>query len=269
MNTFRVNTPANKQKIAKTFGQAAKVYNAQAQMQKDCAKHVLKLVESYKVDLPDGVILEIGCGTGFVTKGLIQLFPDRPLEITDLSSEMLHFCQTNLKISSTQEAMILFRQVDGETIATPSSSYAAIASSFVIQWFQTPIPSLRNLLNQLKPGGYFFLSFPTCHSFPEWKSTCEYLNLPWTVNSLPDPKMLIQQLSNDAKWLYWYEEEICLTFPDATHFFKSLKSIGAGFNQTGKRLTLGQMRQLIQYWDSQIADELIVHCHIFFGVIQR
>jgi len=271
-----------KQAIATHFGQAAAIYHAEAQMQKDCAKHLLNYLPQPLV-LPPGKILEVGCGTGFITQELVQSFPDRSLEITDLSVEMLQFCRANLQIPSNRLPLnhpIEFRQLDGEVInaATGAMPYAMIVSGFTIQWFDDLIATLRNWRSQLQEGGILLISFPTCQSFPEWKQICTELDLPFTANPLPDVEVIQSALSQEFNSCKFDEHSIGLTFNSASDFFRNLKAIGAGFNSIGKRLSFSQMRQLIQYWDSQTwdsqtwdsqAEEISVHFHVAFGVLRK
>ncbi|HEY9643789.1 MAG TPA: methyltransferase domain-containing protein [Coleofasciculaceae cyanobacterium] len=260
----------SKQAIAYQFGQATATYHAQAQLQKTCARQLFNYLPD-PLTLPPGTILEIGCGTGFITQELIQRFPDRSLEITDLSPGMLQFCQANLQIPVPQKAAISFRQMDGEAIAAvpPASPYAMIVSGFAIQWFQDPVNSLRQWLSQLQPGGLLLISLPTRHSFPEWKQVCLDLNLPFTANPLPELPAILAALQPELRDYQVDEKNISLEFENAADFFKSLKAIGAGMNQTGKQLSLPQMRQLIRYWNQQTHHQITVQFHIAFGVLQR
>ncbi|MBW4659638.1 MAG: methyltransferase domain-containing protein [Drouetiella hepatica Uher 2000/2452] len=257
-----------KQAIASHFGQAAAAYHGEAQMQRDCAKQLLSYL-SQPLILPPGKILEVGCGTGFITQELVQSFPDRSLEITDLSAEMLQFCRTHLQ--TLQHNLIEFRQLDGEAIAS-ASPYAMIVSGFTIQWFADPIATLQNWRSQIQEGGILLISFPTCQSFPEWRQICTELNLPFTANPLPDAETVWTALAQGFSQYQTYEENIRLTFNSASDFFRNLKAIGTGFNSTGKQLSLSQMRRLIEYWDSQtkqIAQPITIHFHVAFGVLQR
>jgi hypothetical protein len=60
-----------------------------------------------------------------------------------------------------------------------------------------------------------------------------------------------------------------LNYENAGDFFKDLKAIGTGISQTGKQLSLPQMRQLIRYWNQQSNYSITVQFHIAFGVFQR
>ena len=258
----------DKQTIAARFGRATEAYHAFATVQKQSAKQLISLAQSSKT-LPEGPILEIGCGTGFVTQELVRSFPHRSIEVTDLSSEMLQFCREHLQISPQQASLLSFHLLDGEVSNCNAQKYALIAGGFVLQWFRHPEKSILNLLDQLLPDGQLLLSFPTCHSFSEWRQVCQLLNLPFTANALPDAQALMQRIAQNNLQVTIKEASFYTVHNDAAQFFRELKAIGAGFSTTRKKLSVSQMKQLIQVWNQQSGDKIQVHHHIAFCSIQR
>lgn len=254
--------------VADRFGQAAATYQAQASLQRHSANHLLNIIATYQSCIPSGAIIEIGCGTGFIAQGLIQAFPQRRLEITDLSAGMLDFCQNNISISHSQQHLVSFQIQDGEKPQDCARKYAAIVSGFVIQWFKNPANTLQTWLAQLEPGGFLFLSFPTRQSFPEWRQLCIQNNLPYTANSLPDPVLLLQSFT-DAQIRYQEVVQTVDIYTSAAAFFRGLKAIGAGLNQTEKRLSFQQMKQLTQDWDNRTSNHVRVSHYSMFLAIQK
>lgn len=255
-------------RVADRFGQAAAAYQTQATLQRRSANHLLDIIATYQPRVPSGAIIEIGCGTGFITQGLIQAFPQHRLEITDLSTGMLDFCRNQVSISDSQQHLVSFQIQDGEKLQNRAQKYAAIVSGFAIQWFSDPVQTLQKWFTQLEPRGFLFLSFPTCQSFPEWRQICIQNNLPFTVNPLPDPVSLLQSFTNEQI----RHQEIVQTvdtYTSAAVFFRGLKAIGAGLNQTEKRLSFQQMKQLIQDWDNRTSNHVRVSHYTMFLVIQK
>lgn len=250
-----------KQTVAHRFGHAATGYHAQATVQQVCAAHLLDRLALWRLPLPPGPILEIGCGTGFITQGLIDRFPHRAMMITDLSAEMLAFCQTQVTMPPLRRSRVTFQTLDAEAELASTSAYALIVGGFVVQWFTNLTRGLQHLLSQLQPGGVLLLSFPTGRSFPEWRQQCADLGLPFTANALPDPEMLMAHLSPQAT-VYLDEVTMVTTHESAADFLRGLKSIGAGVNQQGDRLSLPQLKRLIHTWDAQTAGPIEVQHHI-------
>lgn len=261
-------SPSCQASVADRFGQAAATYQAQASLQRHSANYLLEIIAAYQSYVPSGSIIEVGCGTGFITQGLFQAFPQHRLDITDLSTGMLNFCHSSVSVPDSQQHLVSFQVQDGEQLNSCSQPYAAIVSGFVMQWFKDPVWVLQNWFAQLKPGGFLFLSFPTCLSFPEWQQICIQNQLPFTANLLPDPALLLQPFTSKQ---IRYQEIVKTvdTYTSAAVFFRGLKAIGAGFNKSEQRLTIQQMKRLIQNWDNRTSNQVSVSYHTMFLVIQK
>jgi malonyl-CoA O-methyltransferase len=256
-----------KQQIARQFGQAATAYNIHAKLQCQSAQHLLDLIQSYRNLIPPGDILEIGCGTGFITQGLVECFTNRTLEITDLSLRMLKFCQHNVIIPPEQVNHISFFQLDAEMELRDLNQYASIVSGFTAQWFRDTYQTISQLILQLQSGGILFLSFPGNKSFPEWRHICERLDLPFTANRLPDLDLLLAQLDDQVRVLHVETADVMTHHASAADFFRDLKAIGAGVSR--QHLSVGQMKRLIQGWNTHTSGQIDVHHQIIYLALQR
>ncbi|MFZ9737138.1 MAG: methyltransferase domain-containing protein [Prochlorotrichaceae cyanobacterium] len=257
----------DKTKLAEQFGKAAPYYHQRAKVQQYAADRLLSWLEEQSI--PVGNILELGCGTGFLSQGLVDLFPDYVLNISDLSPELLRFCQAHLTLPKDQSQKVTFSVLDAETFTENCPShfdrYSLIASSFVLQWFQSPPTTIQSLYRFLKSGGTLLLSFPSDHSFPELKTYCNDRQVPYPLNPLPDFKtiaeMLYQQGLACEYRMEWYSE----TYPNFKSALQHLKDLGAGLSTASHKLSYRQMKTLL---DSGEQREIIVSYHIVFLLIQ-
>lgn len=255
--------------IAARFGNATSYYHKYAKTQKQCATFLIKFLETQQFQIPTGTILEIGCGTGFLTQEIVKRFPNWQFLITDLSPQMLQFCQKNLDITAQQRDYLVFQQLDGENMAELPGSYVLILSNFVIQWFNNPFKSLQQLYDRLQPGGVLAFSFPHQASFPEWKQICQELGLPYTANPLPELNSLISSFIPTAKNLTFSTEWMSEYCDDAYDFFRHLKSIGATVNRSQKQLSGNQLRKLIATWNQKTNDQVKISYHAAFIILQK
>jgi malonyl-CoA O-methyltransferase len=256
-----------KQQIASRFGQAAPTYHSQAKLQQISATKLVDLLLQHRDSLPAGPVLEIGCGTGFITQLLLNQLAPRPLQITDLSAEMLQFCRANLVLP--ENARVTFSQLDAEHLCDSSQNYAVMVGGFVLQWFKHPEQSILALVDQLAPQGLLALSFPTAECFPEWRHICQQINLPYTANPLPDTVGLADALATypQLQFLDQITVESVTTYPGAASFFRDLKTIGA--STAAQQLSPSQMRRLIRAWDDQTGGQTQVQYQVAFWVIRR
>lgn len=254
-----------KQEIQDHFGKAVLSYDQTADLQRQIADRLIASLEPWKAIIPEGPIIELGCGTGFVSGGLVTLYPDRPIEVTDLSPDMVEYCSQ--KFSDSPQ--LTFSQLDAEHPPHKEPHYALTVSGFTAQWFDDPALTLGRWLQATKAGGLLLISFPGNESFPRWKKYCRDLGLPYTGNELPDVEEMVIKMSVDSSQVDYYEDTVTETFDSALDFFKSLKNIGASTQKKGRALSASEMSLLIDHWDSQSDGPVKVDYHIVFLAVKK
>lgn len=269
MNQLKEISNPNKEHIAENFGKSVQHYHENAHVQKQSAQRLLASLKPWTEIIPPGPILEIGCGTGFVTRGLYDLFPNRDIEITDLSPEMVEFCKNHVEIPEKFNGKVTFEKRDGEFLQGEKEHYGLIISGFVAQWFKDPAYSMGRMLEMLKPGGLLLASFPGKDTFKEWKHHCETLDLPFTGNELPDTEEMVIKLSVGPVQVDFYEDHVTDEFENATAFFRHLKKTGVSTNKNDRQLSSSELRQLIRHWDSIAPNGVKVSYHTVFIAAKR
>lgn len=251
--------------IAQNFGKSVGNYHKHAEVQKEVAQRLIASLKPWRDILPPGPLLEIGCGTGFVTEGLIELYPEREKIITDLSPEMVSFCKNRLDGSQN----ISFGELDAEKIQTDEPKYSLSVCGFAAQWFKDSALTLGRILEATKPGGLMLASFPGNESFPEWKQCCRELGIPYTGNELPDTEEMVIKMSTGPVQVDYYEDTITQNFRSSVDFFRHLKKIGAGTHRDGSTLNASEMKMLINHWDSKNKGDITVSYHVVFLAVKR
>lgn len=254
-----------KPKIRLNFGKAAASYDEHAEVQRGVADRMIASLRPWIDILPQGPILEVGCGTGFVTEGLIDLLPERSLEVTDISPEMVEACRQKFGDNNR----ISFRTLDAEELDSPPKTYAMTVSGFVAQWFKHPAITMGKFLEATKPGGLLLGSFPGNESFPEWREACQELGLPYTGNELPDTEEILVKLSGGPVQVDYYEDTVTQQFESSADFFQHLKKVGAGTQQEGRHLTPKELQLLINHWDNKTGGPVNVSYHVVFIAVKR
>lgn len=264
MNNKSKNTVATPAEISH-FSAAAGRYHNHAAVQQQVAERLTASLDPWKDTLPPGPVLELGCGTGFLTKGLANLFNNRQLIISDSSQAMLEACKSN--VSGPEN--IRFQPIDAGQIPVDEPNYALTISNFAAQWFTNPAYTLAQWLKVTQPGGLLLASFPGSESFPEWKKHTQTLGIPFTGNSLPDTEEMVIKLSSDQTQVDYYEDTVAQTFNSAAGFFRHLKKIGAGKQLEGRPLTPQEMKLLINHWDEQEQGDITISWHVVFLAVKK
>lgn len=135
----------NKSLVQARFKRALDRYDRFADVQAESANRLLNLVRTrLGADFPR--VLEIGCGTGLLTRRLLEVLRVRELFANDLVPE----CGQRLPRPETPRLQFLPGDADGFEAWPPDLDLAVSNATF--QWLQTPEKVLRALARALKPG---------------------------------------------------------------------------------------------------------------------
>ena len=147
----------NKNLIHDRFAKNLKSYDENAKIQKRMAERLITFVQNKQPKK----ILEIGCGTGFLTKLINKEFKFESFMAIDIVKD----CEQYIKNISSN---IIFTPADIEEFITSNNeTYDLIISNASLQWvenFEDVINSLKNFLN---PNGELIFSTFGTENFRE------------------------------------------------------------------------------------------------------
>lgn len=247
-----------KEKIAVNFSRSSACYDQYAVMQQQAALSLVRRLTDLRHEVPAGPVLEVGCGTGAVSRELVTMFPERSLTLVDLAPGMIDENRQALAVYLETPHYVDWQVRDAETINV-RNHYALIASCLTLQWFQDLTGSLSRLCEALVPDGILLFSYLGDKSFPEWRSACRALDLPCTMNQLPDSQALMETIQAiDGYEVTTWSEMIEQRYPTAQDFFRSLKKTGTSTHSADNRLTLTQMARLLSSWPKSDNDAVTI-----------
>ncbi|GBQ91815.1 biotin synthesis protein [Gluconacetobacter johannae DSM 13595] len=230
-----------RQAIAARFG-GADSYDAVARVQLLVARRLADRIASAYPAAPPARILEIGCGTGFLSDMLRRMFPDAALTVTDLAPAMVARARRRLAPLGGDTR---FLAMDAESPALAGESFDLVCSSLAMQWFGDRAGALGRLAGLLAPGGMLALSTLCAGSFAEWRAAYARRGLACPVPSYPD----LRQLDADRPWPLqgrWAGETILDRPATALDFVRELRQIGASLPREGARpADPGTLRRLL------------------------
>jgi len=237
---------ARTHRIGRAFGQAASHYEDNASVQRIVAATLANLLRHQPLrTVPGGRlrILEIGCGTGLLTRHLRSLFPDAEIVATDISPEMIAIAEKGGDTGAQ------FLAMDGEMPGFDAPWFDLIASSLTFQWFADLPRALDRLAGLLKPGGTLMFATMAQRSFHEWRTAHEAYDLEAGTPLYPSIEDLRGMLARYAD-AFLFEEEYPHDFGGARGLLTHLKGIGATVPVEGRTpLSAGQMRKVMRAFD--------------------
>lgn len=197
------------------------------------------IAESLLDDLPPfpngPKILEIGCGTGVMTKRLVNKYPKSLITASDISPEMIERARSALKKSDN----IKWRIMDAEE-AIEHEKYDLIVANMVCHWFKNPREGMVSLRRNLNNNGRLYFSIPAPDNFQEWRTVLNILKIP-----LATPAFTIPQGVKRS-------EEYTVPIESALKFFKAVKATGSHTPSHGYRpMSPGILREALRKFENQ------------------
>ncbi|MDY0163349.1 methyltransferase domain-containing protein [Desulfobotulus sp.] len=240
-----------KERVAASFSAKAVSYEAHARVQRRAAMMLLEHLKAQSLRLPEGPVLEIGCGTGFVSRGLAGFSGDRELFFTDLAPAMVAACEESLRPLFPGVSMD-FSVMDGEALHE-ENRFALLVSAFTLQWFSELGESLGRFAKALVPGGLLALSFQGEGSFSEWKTLCEEEKLSFSANPLPKGYVVAETLKNLGCRVVLQSGSMVESYPEPKYFFRALAAIGAGTSLSEEKRDARALSRLMAAWKKKAA----------------
>lgn len=230
------------------FNKKANSYDQNADFQRktsDRLFHSLCSIKPVKIKR----ILEIGCGTGYLTEKLRHRFPEASIEALDLSEEMVK------KVNSKKLDKVIAILANAEDfIAT--HKYDLIVSNLAFQWFNDQSGTINKLTDSLTKNGSLLINTLV-------EGTYEKFIAAFTENSLPYPGLeyiskheLQETLTQTAIINKYLIKE---NFPNTRTFLKKLHAIGA---HKSKSLSTKDLRRVIKTHDSFFTGEIQVEYQV-------
>ncbi|WP_416304937.1 methyltransferase domain-containing protein [Neptunicella sp. SCSIO 80796] len=205
-----------KQRIARQFGRAAADYDHCADVQWHIAQDALQLLPA-----SDGMVLDIGAGTGKVTRAMLPLHAK--VIGLDLAEGMLKYAQQQARESNAHS--LSWVAGDGEKLPFLDNSFEALFSSMALQWCGLGVFS--ECYRVMKPAARGVVAIMSQGSFQQWQQCWQQIDSRQHINQFPS-HVSLQQAAERAGFAVKASQREYMTYhPDVRQLLGSIKSIGA------------------------------------------
>ena len=257
--------------IARSFDAAAPRYDVHAGLQRAVAGRLAERIARLDPPPPPRV-LEIGCGTGFVSEALLARLPAARCLLTDLSPAMVRRCRDKLGHHPGAAGFVV---MDGEAPAV-AGGFDLVASSLAVQWFLDPQRALARLGDCLAPGGRLVFATLGADTFSEWRAAHEALGLAYGATPLSTAATLGRLLGcgggegPGALRGTLEEERVLRRYPGPGAFLHELRGLGADLPAGDHRpLAAGSMRKLLRHLEGAGSGGFTVTYQVLYGCARK
>jgi malonyl-CoA O-methyltransferase len=248
------------------FDRAASTYASQSRVQERMAATLMGMLadrpgsvsgDTGSASKAPGTILEMGCGTGGLSRMLAERFSNASLLATDAAPRMLAAAHSNLG-DTPNAAWALFDASGGTPLPAgvrDAAPFDLAASNALVQWFpdlRTHFSLVRSLL---VPSGAYLVSGFSRDNFPELNAILGAP--PFSYPDFPGhPGNAIKEAAIAAGFRpeTYREDSIEVVLPSARAFLESIRAMGSARRpETGRPMTRSRLRLLLDTYQERYA----------------
>ncbi len=228
------------ERIAQRFGSAAAHYDEQALAQRQSAQQLIANQSLH------GRVLDVGCGTGWLTRHIADHHPVDHIVALDIAAPML-------QVDALQHPLILPIQADAAQLSFQNNSFDCVVSNFALQWLSSPSQFATELQRVLASEGQFCLAIPVDGTLQELNQAWATIDQSRHTNSFFSAQIWLKALMAAGLTITNHQQSAFYQYYDsAKALLKSLKTIGANELQQHRQQGLwgrGQLLALEQAMD--------------------
>lgn len=222
----------DKKRLRQQGNRSAHSYDEYAIVQKKIAHRLLHDLQS--LAFQPQYILELGCGTGYLTQLLVDHFPEAQVTAIDLSEQMIHVAQANMEF----HPRVQWKVGDAEQVDDLlQGSFDLIVSNAMIHWLETPEETIAKWLQWLRPDGWFFATTYGPEHFQELHTLFQEVEMDYGIR----PEQHAPPFYTSEKWVQLVgglkdvsatESWDRLSYANCRTFLHSIQRTGESYSQS-------------------------------------
>ncbi len=250
MNLLKELVPESNRVIS-GFSSAAKKYDTYAKHHKLIASTLLKQLNN--LNLSPLNCLELGCGSGILSEGLVNLFPKSWKVFSDGSEEMLSLCKRKTGANELHK----YQKINfNETLNNIASDL--IVSSCSLQWLEYPEKFVRNLPEALSKNGFIAHAIPVKGMLYELHDSFQQTDSHWSSLSYKTGEEWSKLFEdNSFNVITSFTRSFTVSYKSSIDVLKAVRGIGASLSNQKEAITIStaQLRNTLNYYQENYSKQ--------------
>lgn len=244
----------NKKLVARNFSRSSKTYDKYAQVQKHMGKKLLTYIENK----PES-ILEIGCGTGYLSKILVDRYPNAKIDLCDISEEMLKLAEDRLGSKINRYICGDIEELD------LTRKYDLIISNATFQWFNNIEKTLEKLNKSLNKDAVILFSTFGNETYKELTESFRRIDEGYSYSQDFHSRSYLDKLGRVVCEEFYIEE-----YKTLLDFLKSIKGVGAtSAREDRKKITRSLLEKVEKQYRCLCGDKVEVTNHLLYVSVKK
>jgi malonyl-CoA O-methyltransferase len=216
---------AQKQAIANAFSRSACRYDQAATVQQQAGEQLLQKMKQRLTDnFRDGVIADIGCGTGYFSQAIVDQYQPAQYIGIDIAEGMLTLAAKNNHHLTNARWLCH----DAENLPMEEQSVDMIYANFSLQWCEDLNQLMQSFYRVLKPGGVCCFTSLGAKTLGELRDSWAQVDQFDHVNQFYDADIWEVAIErNQFTVVEQYQTTATVYFDSVAAALRSLKDIGA------------------------------------------
>lgn len=263
----------NKTLLQKRFNGAAVSYDQYANVQKNMAHQLLSIIKERYHKMSPIRILELGCGTGYVTEQLAASFPNAVITAIDFAESMITIAKTRKHVEA-----VTFRCEDIEHM-TLHESFDVIISNATFQWLNDLQTTVKHLYRYVYEDGLLLFSTFGNQTFQELHTAFQRAKAEKNVQNnavvgqrfvtLQELRDVCESITGDV---HVFETCYIERFSTVRQFLQSIRKVGATNSNTESYCQSPSIfRTMLRIYerDFREEEEVVATYHALFTYIEK
>lgn len=239
----------DKRRVRRSFDRAAASYDRVAVLQREVGARLLERLDYIR--LQPAIVVDVGAGTGHLSKALAQRYKGAQIVALDLAPNMLRTARRHAGLLARLRRAQTFVCGDAERLPLAKGSADLVFSNVTLQWCNNLDAVFSEFRRVLKPGGLLLFSTFGPDTLKELRAAWAHADTAQHVSAFIDMHDVGDALQRAAFADPVMDvERLTLTYADVRQLMQELKSLGAGNAAAGRARGLTGKQRLRSMTDA-------------------